>query len=91
MTMTKSFWMNGRLTKILVSVLAVAVLSGCSYLQIGQEYAAKGAAKGIQAECALSMDVRRQNFDAIVAELAADQSAHRPSALDCNGDGQPDF
>ena len=88
--MTKNLWMNGRLTKILVSFLAVAVLSGCSYLETARGYAADGVAKGVIAECAASDKVRCENYEAVVNELAKDQRKERPSPLDCDGDGAPD-
>ena len=71
------------------------LLSGCAmvgdYVEQGRPYAANVASEMAQAECQLSLANRKLNAAAVVQELSKAGSPAKFFALDCDGDGQPDF
>lgn len=80
--------------KKLLLLLPLAFLLGAceavsGLVDTGREYGGKGAAAAAEAECKLSMEVRRKNLAAVNEALAArDRPPMLP--LDCDGDGTPD-
>ena len=84
----------------LILVLPI-VLAGCSttlvekfneYRDKGEDYAAKGLVEVAAYRCEnMSLEQRKNLVDAFNAEAQAKGATFRASALDCNGDGEPDF
>lgn len=71
--------------------LILFAATGCEYLSTARLYAGKGVARAVEGECALSTSQRQANVDAINADLSSRGSIARAVALDCDGDGAPDF
>lgn len=65
--------------------------TGCALVDQGRLVAAEGAGRALIVECALSQSERLKNLTAINAWLMAEGYSHRAMALDCDGDGAPDF
>lgn len=78
-------------SRLLLTAVAVASLSACAYIEKARDLTAKGVAEVMKGECALTERIREENLDAINAVHAGDQSPIRGCAIDCNGDGLPDF
>ena len=77
---------------LLIGLLGLPlVLGGCAQLMQAQMYGAKGAARAVVAECTLSPMTRQSNLDAINSALSDLGSVAQASALDCDGDGNPDL
>ena len=80
--------------KILLLPLLALPLGACDWvgkaLDTGREYGGKGVAAAAEVECSLSFAERAENLEAINNALAARNLPPQP-ALDCDGDGAPDF
>ncbi len=57
----------------------------------GIEVAAKGFGELTIVECARSLENRKRSLEALNSYLATQGRTERATALDCNGDGTPDF
>ena len=77
--------------KLLYTSAMLIVLGGCSAVEKARLYAASGAGYAVVAECALSNAERQNNFAAVNNWLAGEGQVYRVTALDCDGDGSPDF
>lgn len=79
---------------LITLALAGMTLGGCAQVQdvvtSGRTYSAYTASALVQSECALSLDVRKDNAKAVSDRLAKDGSPAK-FTLDCDGNGQPDF
>ena len=61
------------------------------YQSKGETYAAKGLSEVVTYRCTTMSELERANLlDSVNNDLAAKGSLARASALDCDGDGQPD-
>jgi hypothetical protein len=79
---------------VLVTLLVVLVLSAlgaCTYVDKARDFSGEQVARAVEVECALSWPERRKNLAAVNRGLAARGLDSRATALDCNGDGEPDF
>lgn len=80
--------------KFLLLIPLALLLGACGtisdWFDTGREYAGKGAAAAVEAECNLSLSQRAENLAAVNAALEARGVAFRASALDCDGDGSAD-
>jgi hypothetical protein len=76
------------------AVLAFAVFflfTACTYVDKARDFSGEQVARAVEVECALSWPERRKNLEAVNRGLAARGLDSRATALDCNGDGEPDF
>ena len=73
------------------SIVLVLTLGSCTLLERARMYGAEAAARAVAFECSLSLDLRRENLNAINGWLLANNVTGRAVALDCDGDGTPDF
>lgn len=76
--------------RILMIIPVIGFLSACAVAEKAQLYAAEGAGRAIIGECQLSPGLRKSNLDSINGWLAEQGYTYRATALDCDGDGQPD-
>jgi hypothetical protein len=75
-----------------VAILFLApAIAGCALVEQGRLVAAEGAGRAAVVECALSIDERTKNLAAVNGWLMGEGYTHRAGALDCDGDGAPDF
>ena len=86
--------------RILFTFGLLAMLPGCSadladkareLHSKGIEVAAKGFGELTIVECARSLENRKRSLEALNNYLATQGRTERATALDCNGDGAPDF
>jgi len=80
-----------KITLAAFGLAGLAVLGGCAVVDQARLFAAEGAGRAVVGECALSTGERGKNLAAVNAWLGAAGYPHRASALDCDGDGAPDF
>ena len=74
-----------------VSTVLLVFLGSCALVERARMYGAEAAARAVGLECALSQAEREKNLDAINGWLLANNMTSRAVALDCDGDGSPDF
>lgn len=76
----------------LIIILSTAVLLvGCEFITEARGISGEGTSYAVTAECSLSTDQRRENLAAVNNSLAERGVVERATALDCDGDGSPDF
>ena len=73
------------------SIVLVLTLGSCALVERARMYGAEGAGRAVLLECALSQTEREKNLTAINGWLLANGTTGRAVALDCDGDGLPDF
>lgn len=73
------------------SIVTCTLLSSCALVERARIYGAEAAARAVGLECALSETERQKNLAAINGWLLANGMTSRAVALDCDGDGAPDF
>lgn len=75
------------------TLLAIALLliPGCALVDRARIYGAEAAGRAVALECALAVPERQANLAAINGWLLANNIVGRGTALDCDGDGVPDF
>lgn len=82
------------LTKFATLAAGAVALSGCAavldFAEKGRTYASHVAVEMTLAECVLPLSERQKNAQA-VATLLAEKGSPAKFALDCDGDGKPDF
>jgi len=74
-----------------VSTVAIGLLGSCALAERARMYGVEYAARAVLLECSLSLAERQQNIDGINGWLLANNTTARALALDCDGDGIPDF
>ena len=74
-----------------LSFALFVLLPGCSLVDQIRYTAAEYAGRLVVVECSLSLTQRSANLSAINGWLATANHTPRAIALDCDGDGQPDF
>ncbi len=74
-----------------LSTVLIGVLGSCSLVDRARMYGAEAAGRAVGLECALSTTERQKNLAAINGWLLANDMTSRAVALDCDGDGAPDF
>ncbi|KKL12743.1 hypothetical protein LCGC14_2532700 [marine sediment metagenome] len=79
------------LTTVIPSIAIVLLLSSCALVERARMYGAEAAARAVALECSLSQPERQKNLDAVNGWLLANSVTGRAVALDCDGDGTPDF
>ncbi len=79
------------LNTVIPSIAIALLLGSCALLERARMYGAEAAARAVALECSLSLDERQKNLDAINGWLLANGVTGRAVALDCDGDGTPDF
>ena len=89
--MTRYRSIGGRFLGIAGVLFALFVLAGCTAANQLRGLAGEGAAKAVEAECALSIEQRTLNLNATNDALMGAGKRYRATALDCDGDGSPDF
>ena len=72
-------------------VVAFLLLPGCAQIDRARLYGAEVAGRAVALECALAIPERQANLAAINGWLLANNIVGRGTALDCDGDGAPDF
>jgi len=77
-------------TQIAIAV-AVLFLGSCALVERARMYGVEAAARAVALECSLSHAERQKNLDGINGWLIANNVTGRAIALDCDGDGNPDF
>lgn len=75
----------------ILALTSAALLGGCSFIDQVRMTVAEYAGHAVVAECALSTTQRSVNLAAINGWLATANHTPRVIAIDCDGDGQPDF
>lgn len=80
-----------RLTITAFGLLGLVLLGGCAWLDKAKPFVVEAAGRAVVGECFLSEGQRERNLVAVNGWLEA--RGHRPRvlALDCDGDGAPDF
>lgn len=76
--------------QIVITAVAL-VMGGCTVVEKARIVAAETFGRAIVAECSIAQPERSKNLDAINSWLATGRFPHRATALDCDGDGEPDF
>ena len=79
------------LRALTLSIAILLILGSCSLVERARMYGAEGAGRAVALECSLSQVERQKNLDAINGWLLANSVTGRAVALDCDGDGLPDF
>ncbi len=80
--------------KLLLATLFAGLAAGavsCALVERARMYGAEAAARAVALECSLSQPERQKNLDAVNGWLLANNVTGRAVALDCDGDGLPDF
>jgi hypothetical protein len=79
---------------LIVGAMLVPLLGACAavtdLVAKGRPYAAKVAVELTQTECAIPLEQRKLNADAVALGLTEAGSPAK-FVLDCDGDGNPDF
>jgi len=81
----------GMPTIVIAAIILVLAAASCTLVDRARMYGAEAAGRAVALECALSVDERKKNLVAINGWLAAQDVTNRAVALDCDGDGMPDF
>ena len=82
------------MTKIYALALLIVILlpvASCALVERARMYGAEAAGRAVALECSLSHVERQKNLDGINGWLLANNVTGRAVALDCDGDGSPDF
>ena len=80
--------------KLLLAILFAGLATGavsCALIERARMYGTEAAARAVALECSLSQPERQKNLDGINGWLLANDMTGRAVALDCDGDGTPDF
>ena len=67
------------------------LFTACTVVDKARDFSGEQVARAVEVECALSWPEREKNLEAVNRGLAARGLESRATALDCNGDGKPDF
>ncbi len=81
---------NSIKTGVVFAGIAVG-FGACALVERARMYGVEAAARAVALECSLSIAERQKNLDGINGWLLANNVAGRAIALDCDGDGAPDF
>ena len=76
---------------VTLSIALLVLLGSCALVERARMYGAEGAGRAVALECSLSHTERQKNLDAVNGWLLANSVTGRAVALDCDGDGSPDF
>ena len=79
------------LRTLTASIALLVLLGSCALVERARMYGAEGAGRAVALECSLSQPERQKNLDAVNGWLLANNVTGRAVALDCDGDGLPDF
>ena len=79
------------LRALTASIALLVLLGSCALVERARMYGAEAAARAVALECSLSEAERQKNLDAVNGWLLANNVIGRAVALDCDGDGTPDF
>jgi len=74
-----------------VSIVLIGLLGSCALVERARMYGVEAAARAVALECSLSHVERQKNLDGVNGWLLANNVTGRAVALDCDGDGIPDF
>ncbi len=80
--------------KVPIAVVAVAIAIGagsCAAVEKFRMWGSEAAGRAVALECSLSLVERTANLTAINGWLLSNNVTARAIALDCDGDGAPDF
>ena len=76
---------------VVIGFALFLLFTACSAVETVRDFSGEQAARAVEVECGLSYVERQKNLEAINRGLAARGLKSRATALDCNGDGEPDF